>query len=163
MGRTPKLDRIDINILAQLQRNGRLTNINLADAVGLSPSPCLSRVRRLEQAGYIHSYNARLQLSKLVEHITVFTEVTLIDHRREDFVKFESGIRQYPALKECHLVSGGYDYLLKFVIRNIDRYQAMMETMLERNIGIEKYFSYVVLKTVLDLESVPLGSLIDDA
>lgn len=163
MTRTPKLDRIDINILAQLQKNSGLTNVRLADAVGLSASPCLSRVRRLEKAGYILSYNARLHLSKLTEHITVFTEVTLVDHRREDFVKFESGIRRYPALKECHLISGGYDYMLKFVIRNIDRYQAMMETVLERNIGVEKYFSYVVLKTVVDLESVPVVSLLEDA
>lgn len=163
MVRTPKLDRIDINILAQLQKNSGLTNVKLADAVGLSASPCLSRVRRLENAGYILSYNARLHLSKLVEHITVFTEVTLVDHRREDFVKFEAGIRQYLALKECHLISGGYDYMLKFVIRNIDRYQAMMETVLERNLGVEKYFSYVVLKTVVDLESVPVISLFEDA
>lgn len=125
--------------------------------------PCLSRVKRLEKAGYIVGYNARLQLSRLVEHITVFTEVTLLDHRREDFLKFESSIRRCSALKECHLVSGGYDYLLKFVVRNIDRYQATMEAMLESDIGIEKYFSYVVLKTVIDLESVPLASLIEDA
>ena len=162
MAATPKLDRIDINILAQLQRNGRLTNLRLAEAVGLSPSPCLSRVKRLEKAGYIAGYNARLQLSRLVEHITVFTEVTLLDHRREDFLKFESSIRRCGALKECHLVSGGYDCLLKFVVRNIDRYQAMMEAMLESDIGVEKYFSYVVLKTVIDLESVPLASLIED-
>lgn len=97
MAATPKLDRIDINILAQLQRNGRLTNLRLAEAVGLSPSPCLSRVKRLEKAGYIAGYNARLQLSRLVEHITVFTEVTLLDHRREDFLKFESSIRRCSA------------------------------------------------------------------
>ena len=161
MLRTPKLDKVDICILAQLQKNGRMTNNKLADTIGLSASPCLSRVRRLESAGYIANYTARLQLSKLVEHITVFTEVTLVDHRHEDFVKFETGIRQYSALTECHLISGGYDYLLKFVVRNIARYQAMMESLLERNIGIEKYFSYVVLKTVVDLESVPVTTLFD--
>nr|WP_292551399.1 winged helix-turn-helix transcriptional regulator [Mesorhizobium sp.] len=103
----PKLDRIDINILAQLQQNARLANVDLAQAVGLSPSPCLSRLRRLEKAGYIASYNASFHLSKLVEHITVFTEVTLNGHRREDFIKFEADIRRYEALQECHLVSGG--------------------------------------------------------
>ena len=72
-----KLDRIDINILSQLQRNGRITNIDLAKAVSLSPSPCLLRVKRLEEAGYILSYNARIDLAKLGETITVFTEVTL--------------------------------------------------------------------------------------
>ena len=121
MAGLPKLDRIDINILAQLQQNSRLTNVDLAEAVGLSPSPCLSRVRRLEKAGYITGYNARLNLVRLVDHITVFTEVTLQDHRREDFIKFESEIRRYDALVECHLISGGYDYLLKFVARSVSR------------------------------------------
>jgi DNA-binding Lrp family transcriptional regulator len=158
----PKLDRIDINILAQLQQNGRLSNVDLAEAVGLSPSPCLSRVRRLEEAGYIASYNARIQLAKLTEYITVFTEVTLNDHRREDFIKFEADIRRYEALQECHLVSGGYDYLLKFVIRSVARYQELMEAILDRNIGVEKYFSYIVIKTVFDRGAVPLKTLFND-
>ncbi|MBZ9719176.1 winged helix-turn-helix transcriptional regulator [Mesorhizobium sp. AD1-1] len=157
----PKLDRIDINILAQLQQNSRLTNVDLADAVGLSPSPCLARVRRLEDAGYIVSYNARLQLSRLVEHITVFTEVTLNDHRREDFIKFEADIRRYETLQECHLVSGGYDYLLKFVCKNVASYQELMESILDRNIGVEKYFSYIVIKTVFDRGTIPLKSLVN--
>jgi len=162
MTASPKLDRIDINILAQLQKNGRLANVELAEAIGLSPSPCLSRVRRLEDAGYIVSYCARLHLSKLVEHITVFTEVTLNDHRREDFIKFEADIRRYEALQECHLVSGGYDYLLKFVIKNVARYQELMESILDRNIGVEKYFSYIVIKTVFDRGPVPLKSLMGE-
>lgn len=162
MARFPKLDRIDINILAQLQQNGRLSNVDLAEAVGLSPSPCLSRVRRLEDAGYIACYNARIQLAKLTEYITVFTEVTLNDHRREDFIKFEADIRHYEALQECHLVSGGYDYLLKFVIKSVVRYQELMETILDRNIGVEKYFSYIVIKTVFDRGAVPLKTLFND-
>lgn len=162
MAALPKLDRIDINILAQLQQNGRLSNVDLAEAVGLSPSPCLARVRRLEEAGYIASYNARLQLAKLIEHITVFTEVTLNDHKREDFIKFEADIRRHEALQECHLVSGGYDYLLKFVIKSVARYQELMESILDRNIGVEKYFSYIVIKTVFDRGTVPLKSLYKD-
>ncbi|MEZ2223359.1 winged helix-turn-helix transcriptional regulator [Rhizobium sp. RCC_161_2] len=162
MAALPKLDRIDINILAKLQQNGRLSNVDLAEAVGLSPSPCLARVRRLEEAGYIAGYNARLQLSKLVEHITVFTEVTLNDHKREDFIKFEADIRRNEALQECHLVSGGYDYLLKFVVKSVARYQELMESILDRNIGVEKYFSYIVIKTVFDRGAVPFKSLSED-
>lgn len=162
MAGLPKLDRIDINILALVQQNARISNKDMADAVGLSASPCLSRLRRLEDAGYITSYNARLSLSKLLEHITVFTEVTLHDHRREDFIKFEAEIRRYEALQECHLVSGGYDYLLKFVIHSVAKYQDLMEAILERNIGVEKYFSYIVIKTVLDRGSVPLKSLFSE-
>jgi DNA-binding Lrp family transcriptional regulator len=142
-----KLDRIDLRILSQLQRKGRITNVELADAVGLSPSPCLIRVKRLEKAGYIAGYGAHLELSKLGDIQLVFTEITLQDHRREDFVKFEAAIRNVDEIAECHLVSGGYDYLLKFVTRSVVHYQTVMEGLLERNIGIEKYFSYVVIKT----------------
>jgi DNA-binding Lrp family transcriptional regulator len=158
----PKLDRIDINILTQLQNNGRLTNVELADAVGLSPSPCLARVKRLERAGYILRYAARLNLPKLVDHITVFTQVTLSDHRKEDFIKFECGIRRFDAVQECHLVSGGYDYLLKFITRSVASYQALMETILERNIGISKYFSYIIIKSVFQRDGVSLPSLMND-
>ena len=118
-----KLDRIDINILAHLQRNGRITNVELAEAVALSPSPCLIRVKRLEKAGYIVGYNAHIDIAKLGETVTVFTQVTLSDHHMEDFARFESGIRTVDEVIECHLISGGYDYLLKFMTRGIAHYQ----------------------------------------
>jgi DNA-binding Lrp family transcriptional regulator len=86
-----KLDRIDLKILAKLQQAGRVTNVELADAVGLSPSPCLTRVKRLEQAGYITGYGAHLNLGKLGEFLTVFTEVTLSEHRRGDFRALKAG------------------------------------------------------------------------
>jgi DNA-binding Lrp family transcriptional regulator len=142
-----KLDRLDLRILAQLQKNGRVTNVDLADAVGLSPSPCLIRVKRLEQAGYISGYGAHLRLEKLGDTLTVFTEVTLTDHHREDFIRFETAIRGVDEIMECHLVSGGYDYLLRFLTRGVNHYQQVIEGLLERNIGIEKYFSYIVIKS----------------
>jgi len=145
----PKLDRIDINILAELQRSGRITNAQLAEKVGLSPSPCLVRVKRLETAGYISGYSAIINLSKVGASQIVFTSVTLSDHRRTDFVKFEQKIAQFEELVECHLVSGGFDYLLKFVVRGIAEYQEMMEEILETNIGVSKYFSYIVIKSAV--------------
>jgi DNA-binding Lrp family transcriptional regulator len=156
-----KLDRIDVNILAQLQRNARITNINLANAVSLSPSPCLLRVKRLEEAGYITSYNARIDLAKLGETITVFTEVTLNDHHREDFVKFEASIRTIDEVIECHLISGGYDYLLKFLTRGVAHYQSVIENILERDIGVAKYFSYIVIKSPIEKLHYPLAKLVD--
>lgn len=156
-----KLDRIDINILAQLQRNARITNINLANAVSLSPSPCLLRVKRLEEAGYITSYNARIDLAKLGETITVFTEVTLNDHHREDFIKFESSIRTIDEVIECHLISGGYDYLLRFLTRGVAHYQSVIENILERDIGVAKYFSYIVIKSPIEKLHYPLAKLVD--
>ncbi len=142
-----KLDRLDLRILTQLQKNGRMTNVDLADAVSLSPSPCLIRVKRLEQAGYIAGYGAHLRLEKLGDTLTVFTEVTLNDHHREDFIRFETAIRDVDEILECHLVSGGYDYLLRFLTRGVNHYQQVIEGLLERNIGIEKYFSYIVIKS----------------
>lgn len=161
MSRTGKLDRIDLKILVQLQENGRMTNAALADAVGLSQSPCLQRVKRLEAAGHISDYGAHIAIQRLADCITVFTEVTLRDHRREDFVRFESGINRVPELMECHLVSGGYDYLLKFVARSVSDYQQLMESLLDRRIGIEKYFSYIVIKSPITRHALPLEHLIE--
>ena len=155
-----KLDRIDVNILSQLQENGRMTNVELADAVGLSQSPCLQRVKRLERAGYIGGYKASIVLNKLSDHVVVFTEVTLKDHKREDFVKFEREIQRIASLQECHLISGGYDYLLKFVTRSVSHYQQIIETVLDRNIGLEKYFSYIVIKSIVSKDSVPVQTLL---
>ncbi|AXB78443.1 Lrp/AsnC family transcriptional regulator [Novosphingobium sp. P6W] len=154
-----KLDRIDLKILAQLQRAGRMTNVELADAVGLSPSPCLTRVKRLEKAGFISGYSAQIDLNKLGEMLTVFTEVTLTEHRSGDFSRFETKIRKLDEIVECHLVSGGYDYLLKFVARGVSHYQSIVEGMLEGDYGIEKYFSYVVIKSPFIKHHYPIQKL----
>lgn len=154
-----KLDRIDIRILGYLQRNGRTTNVDLADAIGLSPSPCLIRVKRLEKAGFITGYGAHVQLEKLGNVQMVFTQVTLSDHRREDFTKFEANIRGVDEIIECHLVSGGFDYLLKFVTRSVLHYQSIVEELLERRIGIEKYFSYIVIKSPFVKHHYPIEKL----
>lgn len=160
MAGAPKLDRIDIAILARLQADGRITNAALADAVGLSPSPCLQRVKRLEAAGYIAGYGARIALARLAETVTVFAEVTLSDHRREDFIRFEAELATVEELLECHMVSGGYDYLLRFIARNIAHYQQVMEALLDRRIGIEKYFSYIVIKSPILRQAAPLQKLL---
>lgn len=157
-----KLDRIDLKILAQLQQSGRMTNVELADAVGLSPSPCLTRVKRLEKAGYIVGYSAQINLAKLGEMLTVFTEVTLTEHRSGDFSRFEAKIRKMDEIVECHLVSGGYDYLLKFVTRGVSHYQSIIEGMLEGDYGIEKYFSYVVIKSPFIKQHYPIQKLFGD-
>lgn len=152
----PKLDRIDLKILSHLQKNGRITNVDLAEAVGLSASPCLMRVKRLEKAGYIIGYGAQIAMNKLGDTMTIFTEVTLSDHRSRDFTRFESAIKAVDEVVECHLVSGGYDYLLRFMTRSIQHYQDTIEYLLSLNIGIEKYFSYVVIKTVFTKHHHPL-------
>ena len=155
-----KLDRIDLRILCHLQQTSRITNVILADAVGLSPSPCLIRVKRLEKAGYISGYGAYIRLEKLADVQIVFTEVTLSDHRREDFAKFEATIRNVDEIIECHLVSGGYDYLLKFMTRSVVHDQSVIESLLEQNLRIEKYFSYIVIKSPFIKHHYPLEKFI---
>ncbi len=158
----PKLDRIDIRILGYLQRNGRHTNVDLADAVGLSPSPCLLRVKRLEKAGYITGYGAHVMLEKLGTMQIAFTQVKLAHHRREDILRFETSIRDVDELVECHLVSGDFDYLLKFVTRSVIHYQSLVEEILGQNVHVEKYFSYIVMKSPFIKSYYPIERLFSD-
>lgn len=162
MSNRQKLDRTDIKILAELQKNGNMTNSNLAVAIGLSPSPCLQRVKRLEAAGVISGYGVQINLAKLTSTVTVFTEIMLHDHRREDFVRFEANLRDFDEITECHLVSGGYDYLLKFLVKDIGHYQEVIEKLLDRNIGIEKYHSYIVIRSPFVKHTAPLDKLLAD-
>jgi len=154
-----KLDRIDIKILHELQKNGRVTNVDLAELVNLTPSPCLMRVKRLQAEGYIDGYSALINVAKLGQTLTVFTEVTLKNHRQMDFAKFLGAVEKVEQLVECHLVSGGYDYLLKFVTAGISDYQSIMEGLTNIDAGIDKYFSFVVLKSPISRSHIPLPSL----
>lgn len=157
-----KLDRIDIKILAELQRNGRITNVELADLVALSPSPCLMRVKKLQQAGYITGYAARIDVARLGETLTVFTEFTLKNHRQIDFARFQDALEKIDSCIECHLVSGGYDYLAKFVTAGIVDYQNIIEALIDRDVGVDKYFSFVVIKTPFLKTQIPLTRLFAD-
>ena len=154
-----KLDKIDIKILAELQRNGRITNIELSERVNLSPSPCLMRVKRLQAEGFITGYSALIDVAKLGQTLTVFTEITLKNHRQVDFARFLATVERVDSVVECHLVSGGYDYLVKFVTAGISDYQTIIERLLEMDIGIDKYFSFVVLKSPIVKPHLPLDSI----
>ena len=157
-----KLDRIDVKILAELQKNGRITNVELADLVALSPSPCLMRVKKLQQAGYITGYSAQINVAKLGETLTVFTEFTLKNHRPPDFARFQEALEKIDSCIECHLVSGGYDYLAKFVTSGIVDYQNIIESLIDRDVGVDKYFSFVVIKTPFVKTQIPLTRLFAD-
>ena len=157
-----KLDRIDVKILAELQKNGRITNVELADLVALSPSPCLMRVKKLQKAGFITGYTAQIDVAKLGETLTVFTEFTLKNHRQNDFARFQAALEKIDSCIECHLVSGGYDYLVKFVTSGIVDYQNIIEALIDREVGIDKYFSFVVIKTPFAKNQIPLTRLFAD-
>jgi DNA-binding Lrp family transcriptional regulator len=160
MRSSASLDQFDIKILVHLQREGRCSNVELASAIGLSESPCLARTKRLQDIGVIRGYGADVALEKLGSYVIVFSEVTLGSHQVRDFRKFEAGAGKYHEIVECYNVSGGYDYLLKIVAPNIAYFQALMERLLEDDIGIVKFSSRIVLRKLLDRREYPLRVLI---
>ena len=161
MNSDQKLDRIDIAILAELQKNGRIKNVDLADRVALSASPCLQRVKRLEKIGFIKSYQAQIDINKIVETIIVFTQITIAEHTLQDHQHFEDDIVKVPEVMECYLASGGYDYLVKFTCRSIIHYQDTMQKLLDSDLGINKYHSYVVMKEVVAKNNYPIAHLVN--
>ena len=154
---TVSIDRFDLKILTHLQREGRCSNVELADAVGLSQSPCLARTKRLQQLGVIRGYGADIALETLGESVIVFSEVTISSHHRHDFRKFEEAAALHPEIVECYNVSGGYDYLLKVVAPSVARFQGLMERLLDENIGIAKFKSRIVLRQPFGKRPDPLG------
>lgn len=145
-----KLDRIDLRILDAVQRDGRITKLALAEQVGLSATPAWLRLRKLEKAGLIRGYHAEIDL-KLVAPITVvLVEITLGNHRQADFDRFERAVRDTPEIVACWSVGGGIDYMLKIMARDVDAYQRLIDNLLEHEIGIERYFTYIVTRTVKD-------------
>ncbi|MBZ9701994.1 MULTISPECIES: Lrp/AsnC family transcriptional regulator [unclassified Mesorhizobium] len=155
-----KLDPIDLRILDAIQRDGRITKLALADKVGLSPTPCWMRLRKLEKAGIVSGYHASIAMRVVAPVATVLMEVTLASHRQADFDRFERVIRDIPEIVACWSVGGGVDYVLKVMARDIDTYQRLVDALLEREIGIDRYFTYIVIKTVKDETVLPLADLL---
>ena len=152
----PRLDAIDLKILATLQKEGRITKLALAERVNLSPTPCWERLKRLEKAGFIEGYRADIALAKLGGATTVLVEITLKQHRFEDFEIFERAVRNVPEIVECLATGGGIDYLLKIVTSDIDAYQRLIDELLIAGIGIDRYFTYVVTRTVKSAAQPPV-------
>lgn len=155
-----KLDAIDLRILDAIQRDGRITKLALAEKAGLSPTPCWLRLRKLEKAGVITGYRARLAVRRIAPLASVMMEVTLSSHRQADFDRFERAVAAIPEIVSCWSVGGGVDYFLKVVTSDIDAYQRLVDDLLERQIGIDRYFTYVVTRTVKEDEALPLDALI---
>lgn len=143
-----KLDRYDLKILEILSTDGRITKSRLAEAINLSVSPCWERVRRLEKAGLIEGYGARLNPRVLVKRTPVWVQIELKAHNAESFQRFEEVVRDTPEVTECVAVGGGVDYLIKVEADSIDAYQRLIDAWLMSEIGIERYFTYIVTKTV---------------
>ena len=143
-----RLDARDLDILRVLSAEGRITKADLAERVGLSASPCWERLKKLEQAGIIEGYNARINLKKLGPNVTVFVAAELADHTPASFRAFEDSVQRYPEITACWALGGGFDYLLQIVTTDIDAYQRLIDEMLDSRIGLARYFTYIVTKPV---------------
>ena len=143
-----RLDERDIAILSILSVEGRISKTELARRVNLSATPCWERLKRLEQAGLIRGYRAEVALERIGPHVTVFVLCELDSHKTESFDAFERSIRRYDEVTYCWALGGGYDYLLQAVTRDVAGYQALMDAMLAARIGLKRYFTYIVTKSV---------------
>lgn len=156
--RPPALDRIDIKILAALQRNGRMTIQKLAGMVGLTARPCLERVRRLEAAGIITGYQAVLALEKLSNPVTIFAEIVLEKQGRQDHL--EKRLTAIEDVVECWEVSGDLDYLARFVCSDLARYETLTTDLIDDpNLGVARIVSHIALRPVRRFSGYPASLL----
>ncbi|CAB3729409.1 Lrp/AsnC family transcriptional regulator [Paraburkholderia rhynchosiae] len=151
-----KLDRYDLAILRILARDGRITKSRLAEEINLSISPAWERVKRLEESGVIRGYRADIDWLRAFKGARVVVEVTLARHTAQDMRRFEERIAASPEVVQCHATGGGVDYVMHVMSRDIDHYQRFIDSLLTDELGIEKYFTYIVTKVVKSMpEGVP--------
>ena len=152
-----KLDAYDRAILRKLQQEGRISNQDLAENVNLSPSPCLRRVRRLEEEGVIDGYTARLNARRLGLNLMAFIQISMDKHIPERFEGFESAVANFPEVLECHLITGqAADFLLKVVVEDMDGYQQFLLNKITRIEGVSGVQSSFVLKSPQNTATLPV-------
>ena len=155
-----KLKKIDRHILDEIQKNSRITNLELAEKVGLSPSPCLRRVKQLEEQGYIDEYVARLNQQKLELKLIALIQISMDRHTPERFENFENIVRHYDEVLECYLITGQTaDYLLKVIVPDMEYYQDFLLDRLTRIEGVTGVQSSFIMRKVVDRTTLPLGHL----
>jgi len=152
-----KLDRYDRRILELLQQDARLSNLELAERIGLSPSPCLRRVRALEAAGIIQGYRALLDAQRLGLSLMALVHISMDRHTPERFANFDNRVRALPEVLECLLITGQEaDYQLKVLVRDMESYQQLLLNKITRIEGVSGVHSSFVLRRVVDRTAVPL-------
>jgi len=151
-----KLDRIDRRILKDLQDNGRITNVELSRRAGISAPPCLRRVRALEEAGYIQGYHAALEPKSLGVHVTVVAQVGLTSQAEPDLEAFEEIVRSWPEVRECFMLAGETDFLLKVVATDWDAYQEFLTTKLTATANISHIKSALSIRAAKSEPGVPI-------
>jgi Lrp/AsnC family leucine-responsive transcriptional regulator len=156
-----KLDAIDRRILAALQRDARISNVELADAVGLSPSPCLRRVRMLEEAGVIEGYHAGIDRSAIGLGLTVFIAIKVERHHDEEATAFREAVVRLPQVVSCHLVSGESDFLLQVVLPDLAAYERLLLDVLLKLPAVKDIRSNFAIQTVKGRAPLPLDHIPD--
>jgi Lrp/AsnC family transcriptional regulator, leucine-responsive regulatory protein len=155
----PDLDTVDCRIIAELQSDGRLSNVELAGRVGLSPSPCLRRIKRLETSGYIEGYRATLRREFVGLGFSVFLSVKLNEHANERVAQFEKTMVDLPEVIACHLVSGEADYLLEIVVPDLPAYQQFLVGKLLNLPVVREVRSNIAIQSLKAGSPLPLGHL----
>jgi Lrp/AsnC family transcriptional regulator, regulator of ectoine-degradation genes len=150
-----QLDERDIRILSILQTEGRITKSALAEKVHLSATACWDRLQRLQKEGYILGYQAQINQDLLGDYVTVLMEASLKNHESRDFDRFEQAVKEIEEITECWSVGGGIDYILKFTVSSINEYQRLVDKMLNEEIGLNRYYTYIVTKTIKQSCGVP--------
>ena len=144
-----ELDAADIRILCALQGHGQLSKSKLAEIVGLSATPCWARVTRLKKAGLIRGYHADIALSQIIAGFAkVVVTVSLKSHRKSDFERFETHILNTPEVTDCISTGGGMDYVMTVVATSLPVFQTLMEAMLDAELGIDRYMTYIVTRQI---------------
>lgn len=157
-GNIMQLDRYDRHILEVLQQDGRISNQDLAERIGLSPSPCLRRVRALEEVGIVAGYRAVLDAKALGLSLMALIHISMDRHTPERFENFEARIGAIPEVMECLLITGqDADYQIKAVVRDMDAYQELLLDRITRIEGVTGVHSSFVLRRVIDKSALPLG------
>ena len=151
-----KLDRIDRQILSDLQNDGRKTNVDLAKHAGISAPPCLRRVRALEEAGFIKDYHADLDPVLLGFNVAVFAQVGLNSQAEADLLAFEQMVEQWSEVRECHMLAGETDFLLKIVARDWDEYQKFVTSKLTAAPNVAQVKSALAIRSSKQLPGVPI-------
>lgn len=150
------IDDIDKSILRDLQRDGRTSNVKLAEAVGLSEAACLRRVRALEASGLITGYTALVNSARLGLPGNVFVEITLHQEQQQDLEAFERAVRGVPEVMECYLMTGQYDYLLRVVVKDLEDFERIHRESITRLPGVSRVQTSFALRTVTKRTSLPV-------
>lgn len=153
----PKLGRIDLNILRILQKDGRISYTDLAKQVGLSVTPCIERVKRLERENYILNYGARVSAQKLNQSLVVFVQIRLNHTSQKNFEEFRRSVMDLENVQSCFLVSGNYDYLLKARVADMASYRELLGHRILKLPAVQESTSYVVMEELKDTMDLPIS------